>query len=151
MPRSTARTSVRVIGIALAALAGLFALVVAASVALIESEEVVVIETRDADGDVHRARIWVVDHLGSPWVAPGNRNNGWFQRLMVAPRVVLVRGDRRSCHIAAVVRDDEARPILELFLEKYASVIRVTSLLNFVLEPGADNDPAMFAVRLDPC
>jgi hypothetical protein len=151
MARSASRSSLRVVGIALAALTGLFAIVVVASVALIESEEVVVIETRDADDEIHRARIWVVDHLGSPWVAPGNRSNGWFQRLLVTPRVVLIREGRRSCYLAVVVRDEKSLPILELFLEKYASVIRVTSLLNFILEPGGDSDAEIFSVRLDPC
>ena len=61
---------------------------------------------------------------------------------------MLVRGDRSRCYVAKVVRDDEARPILERFVEKYASVIRVTSLLNFILEPR-DDDPAMLASVLN--
>ena len=140
----------RRVGIVVGILAGLFLLVIAASVALIESGEVVVIYTRDSSGGLHRARVWVLDHDGRPWVAPGNRSNAWFQRLLADPRVELVRSGVRSCHVATVVESPAAIPVLELLLEKYASVIRVTGLLNRLLDPAGDPSPPV-AVRLDPC
>ena len=140
----------RRIGIGAASLVGLFLLVIAGSVALIESGEVVVIHTRDAAGETHIARVWVVDHEGRPWVAPGNRSNAWFQRLLVDPKVELSRSGVRSCYVASVREGPAAVPILERFLEKYASVIRATAILNRLLEPGAD-DSLPLAVRLEPC
>ncbi len=135
--------------IAAGSLAGLSLIVVLASVALIESEEVIIIHTRDASGETHTARVWIVDHQGRQWVAPGNRSNAWFQRLLADPRVEIERDGKRSCHVAAIVESPDSIPVLERFLEKYASVIRVTGLLNRLLEPGGDETPPV-AVRLDP-
>jgi hypothetical protein len=131
-------------------LAGLFVLAIGVSVALIESGEVVVIYTRNSEGELHSARLWVVDHEGHQWVAPGNRSNAWFQYLIVQPRVELVRSAIRSCRVATVVESPASIPVLEVFLEKYSSVIRATSLLNRILEPSGDDSPPV-AVRLDAC
>ena len=144
------KLSWRRVGIVAASLVGVFLLTIAGSVALIESGEVVVIHTRDAAGETHAARIWIVDHEGRQWVAPGNRSNAWFQRLSADPKVELVRAGVRSCHLAAVVESPASIPVLERFLQKYASVIRATGLLNLILEPGGDETPPV-AVRLDPC
>lgn len=140
----------RRVGMVAGTLAGLFLLVIAASVALVESGEVVVIHTRDTGGEFHRSRVWVLDHNDRQWVAPGNRSNAWFQRLVADPRVELIRSGVRSCHVAAVVESPASLPVLELFLQKYAAVIRATSLLNRLLEPTGDESPPV-AVRLDPC
>lgn len=138
------------LGIAVAVVLGLVLLILGGSVALIESGEVVVIHTRDADGGSHATRVWVLDHAGRQWVAPGNRTNAWFQRLLANPQLDMVREGGRACYVAAIVESPESIPVLERVLEKYASVIRVTTLLNFVLEPEGD-DTAPVAVRLDPC
>jgi hypothetical protein len=140
----------RRIGIGVACLSGLFLLIIAGSVALIESEEVVVIHTRDAAGEVHTARVWVVDHEGQQWVAPGNRSNAWFQRLLADPKVEVARSGRSACYLASVLEGPAAVPILERFLEKYASVIRATAILNRLLEPGGDESPPL-VVQLSPC
>lgn len=140
----------RRVGIIAATLLALFVLVIAGSVALIESGEVVVLHTRDAAGETHFARVWIVDHDGREWVAPGNRSNAWFQRLVTDPQVELVRSGARSCRVAAVVDGAASIPVLEQFLKKYASVIQATTLLNRILEPGGDSSPPV-AVRLDPC
>ena len=140
----------RRIALAATGLVGVFLVVIAGSVGLIESGEVVVLYTTDADGGSHAARVWVVDYADRQWVAPGNRSNAWFQRLLVAPRVELVRRDARSCHLAVVVDGDASVPMLERFLEKYAFQLRATGLLNRLLEPGGDTSPPV-AVRLDPC
>jgi hypothetical protein len=140
----------RRIGILAAVLLGLVLLAIAGSLALVESGEVVVIHTRDADGETHSARVWVLDHEGRQWIAPGNRSNAWFQRLSADPKVELVRSGERACYVATVVETPASIPVLERFLEKYASVIRATALLNFILEPEGDESPPV-AVRLDPC
>jgi hypothetical protein len=141
---------VRRIAIAVVGLVAVFLLTIAGSVAMIESGEVVTLYTEDADGGSHAARIWVVDYEARQWVAPGNRSNGWFQRLLVEPRVELVRSGVRSCQRAVAVEGDASVPALERFLEKYASQLRATGLLNRLLEPGGDSSPPV-AVRLDPC
>ena len=128
----------------------LFVLVIGTSVALIESGEVVVIHTRDSDGELHSARVWVVDHEGHQWVTPGNRSNAWFQWLLADPRVELVRSGVRSCRVATIVESPASIPVLEVFLEKYSSVIRATGLLNLLLEPTGDESPPV-AVRLGAC
>lgn len=139
--------------IVLTGLAGLgvaVLLVIAAAVTLIESEEVVVLRTRDEGGEMHAVRVWIADFEDAQWVAPGNRSNAWFQRLLADPRVELSRGGRTTCHVAVVVEEPGSIPVLEAFLEKYASVVAATGLLNRLLEPEGDPTPAV-AVRLDPC
>ena len=143
-------TTARRLGIALAIVASLFLIAVAGSVALIESQEVVVIRTTDTEGEAHSARVWVVDYEGGAWVAPGNRTNGWFQRLLLNPRVELTRSGTRRCYTGTVVEGPAALPVLERFLEKYRSVIRVTGFLNRLLEPRGDPSEPV-AVRLSPC
>lgn len=137
-------------GIAIGILVCLFVLAIGTSVALIESGEVVTIRTRDSDGELHGARVWIVDHEGHQWVAPGNRSNAWFQRLIAGPRVKLVRSGVRSCRVATVVESPASIPVLEVFLEKYSSIIRATGLLNRLLEPSGDDSPPV-VVRLGPC
>ncbi len=143
-------TAARRFGFALAIAASLFLVAVVASVALVESEEVVVIRTIDGEGHARSARVWVVDYEGATWVAPGNRSNGWFQRLLLEPRVELTRSGTRTCYIASAVEGAAALPVLERFLEKYRSVIRVTGFLNRLLEPRGDPTEPV-AVRLRPC
>ena len=140
----------RRVGIVVASIAGLFVLMIAGAVALIESGEVVVLHTRDAVGATHAVRVWILDHEGRQWVAPGNRSNAWFQRLSTDSKVELVRSGERSCYVAAVVESPASIPVLQRFLQKYASVMRATALLNLILEPAGDPTPPV-AVRLDPC
>jgi len=128
----------------------MFLVAVVASVTLIESQEVVVIRTTDTEGHAHSARVWVVDYEGAVWVAPGNRTNGWFQRLLLDPRVELTRAAMRRCYIATAIEGPAALPVLQRFLEKYRSVIRVTGFLNRLLEPRGDPSEPV-AVRLSPC
>ncbi len=123
---------------------------IAGAVALIESGEVVVLHTRDSAGATHAVRVWILDHEGRQWVAPGNRSNAWFQRLSTDSKVELVRSGVRSCYVAAVVESPASIPVLQRLLQKYASVMRATALLNLILEPGGDPSPPV-AVRLDPC
>jgi hypothetical protein len=69
---------------------------------------------------------------------------------MADPRVELVRSGVRSCRVATVVESPASIPVLEVFLEKYSSVIRATGLLNLLLEPAGDQSPPV-AVRLGAC
>ncbi len=144
------RPGLKRLGIACVVVAAAFVAAVAASIALIESQEVVVIRTVAADGESHSTRVWVADHEGAPWIAPGNRTNGWFLRLLENPRLELERSGVTRCYRATVVEGEQAITALRVFLAKYQSVIRVTGFLNRLLEPAGDPSPPV-AVRLDPC
>ena len=139
----------RRLAIAAACLAGLLLLPILASLALIESEEVVRLHSRDSSGERYTTRVWIIDYEGRWWVAPGNRSNAWFQRLLVDPRVEIDRDGRHGCFTAAIVESPDSIPVLESLVEKYATVMRATSLLNLLLEPEGDDTPPV-AVRLDP-
>ena len=139
----------RRLGIAAGSLVALLLLAILASLALVESEEVIRLHTRDASGETYTTRVWIVDYEGRSWVAPGNRSNAWFQRLLVDPTVEIERDGSRACFRAAIVKSPNSIPVLERLLEKYDAVIRATGLLNLLLEPGGDESPAV-AIRLDP-
>lgn len=65
-----------------------------------ESGEVVVITTQDAAGVTHDTRLWIVDHDGSAWLRSGSTQSGWYQRLIVNPRINVQRGDASFIAIA---------------------------------------------------
>ena len=98
----------------------LLALLGVAYYGLVESGEVVVLETRDAAGAAHETRLWVVDHEGFAWLRTGDPKNPWLARLRANPEVAVTRaGVRREYR--AVPSDDPALRdrINALTLEKY--------------------------------
>jgi hypothetical protein len=102
-------------------LAGLLALglsIVGTQYIASESGEVVVLQTRDEAGAVHRTRLWVVDHDGSAWLRAGNPSGGWFPRLSTRPDVVVVRGGE-SLAWRAVPTPEARDTINDLMHEKY--------------------------------
>ena len=119
---------VRVLGV-LAALVLALAIFYAA---LAESGEVVVLETRDARGVVHKTRLWVVDHEGAAWLRTGDPASPWLARLRVNPEVVVTRNGERREYRATVVEDPATRgSINALVLEKYGwreSVLRAAMM-----------------------
>jgi len=73
------------------------AVAVLAGVALLtywagEQTEVVVLRTRDAAGQPHETKMWVVDHQGDPWVRVAKPSRRWYRRLLDDREVELVRG-----------------------------------------------------------
>jgi len=87
--------------------------------ALAESGEVVVLETRDAAG-AHRTRLWVVDDAGAAWLRTGDPTSPWLARLRANPDVAVTRGGERREYRALLVEDAAARErINALTLEKY--------------------------------
>jgi hypothetical protein len=141
----------RTLCVTVGALLGLFVVSALASLALIESQEVVVLTSYDERGTAISTRVWIVDYERAQFVAPGNATNAWFHRLVANPRAQLQRGDATSCRRAVVLEGDAAVPVLEQFLRKYSAVLAATSLLNRILEPGGDDGSAPLVLRLDPC
>ena len=111
---------------------------------LAESGEVVVLETRDAAGELHATRLWVVDHDGFAWLRTGEAQAPWLARLRANPEVAVTRAGQRRPYRAVVVEDAETRErINALELEKYGwreEVLRVAGM------HPADTTP----IRLEP-
>jgi hypothetical protein len=100
--------------------------------ALVESAEVVVLETRDAGGAAHETRLWVVDHDGAAWLRTGDPTSPWLARLRARPEVAVTRQGARREYRAVVVEEPAARErINALTLEKYGwreSLLRATGM-----------------------
>ena len=113
---------------ALVGAAALLAVLALFYLALAESAEVVVLETRDAGGASHETRLWVVDHDGVAWLRTGDPESPWLARVRAHPEVVVTRNGERRPFRATPVEDDTTRArINALTLEKYGwreSVLR---------------------------
>ena len=58
----------------------------------LESGEVVVLRTHDADGAVHENRVWLAsDESGVLWIEAANPDRSWYRELQVRPEVEVVR------------------------------------------------------------
>jgi hypothetical protein len=95
-------------------------IVVLAGLQMFASEvgEVVVVTTRDAAGDPHRTRIWVVDHDGAQWIRSGSESSGWFARLREQPTLELDRAGSHESYNVVVVPEATAM-VNELMAKKY--------------------------------
>lgn len=133
------RKLVRIVaGIALA-----LVLLAGAYLVMAESGEVVVLETRDAEG-AHETRVWVVDDAGSAWLRTGDEKAAWLARLRTNPEVAVTRGGQRGEYRAVPVDDPATRDrINQLTLEKYGLAERI---LRAVMMDPAGATP----IRLEP-
>ncbi|MEM1436194.1 MAG: hypothetical protein AAGG11_19220 [Pseudomonadota bacterium] len=94
-------------------------LVFAAEYYASESGEVVVLETRDADGNPMETRLWVVDYDGDPWLRAGSAGSGWAERITAAETVAVTRNNIRRSYRPDP--DPAAREeVNRLMAEKYA-------------------------------
>ncbi len=111
----------RRVWIALVSIAGLFALFIALVFGLSEfGGEVVTLETRDAEGQPQRTRLWVVDHQGHAWLRSGAPESDWFLRLEADANVSVTRNGTTAAYRAEPVRDPGMRDrIHALMAEKY--------------------------------
>lgn len=124
----------------LTAVVGLLLAAVLLQVIASESGEVVVLETREGDGQA-RTRLWVVEDDGHLWLR-GGASSGWQQRLLAQPLVNLERGGVRNSYRAEPEPTRTAR-INALMAEKYGW--RDTVVGWFVGDRSSD-----IAVRLVP-
>lgn len=60
--------------------------------------EVVTLDRAEANGDVSRVRIWIVDSDGMSWIEHGEAESPWITRLSESPNIVLARGGRTSTY-----------------------------------------------------
>ncbi|MAE94636.1 MAG: hypothetical protein CL910_08255 [Deltaproteobacteria bacterium] len=138
----------------------LVAVLCLAGYALIESGEVIVLQTLDESDDPHRTRLWVLDYDGDPWIGKADSANaGWVARLHAEPRVDLLREGQNECRravfmgegdLSSEVRDEMKR----LFEEKYRTPMVGAKILGavFGLVLGGDDEaPAPELIRLVPC
>jgi hypothetical protein len=133
------RTLVRL----LAGLALVLVLLALGYLAMAESGEVVVLETRDAAGP-HETRVWVVDDAGATWLRTGDAKSAWLQRLRANPEIAVTRSGRRGEYRAVPIDDAATRDrINQLTLEKYGLAERI---LRAVMMDPAGATP----IRLEP-
>lgn len=111
--------------------------------AMVESGEVVLLETRDASG-VYETRVWVVDDGGYAWLRTGNPESPWLTRLRANPEVAVTRGGERRDYLALPMEDPATRDrINQLTLEKYGTAEKILRAL--MMDPTRATP-----IRLDP-
>ena len=105
---------------------GLLAALVALAVALLvasEIDEVVVLHTRDAEGEMASVRLWIVDLDGEQWLRAGGVERGWFRRVRAQPEVTLERDGERGEFRAVVIDEPAARERVDAAMrEKYGTI-----------------------------
>ncbi len=111
-----------------------------------EFGEVVVVESRDAEGQARRTRVWIVDDADVAWIR-GSPSSGWVQRALANPEVLMTRRGSERHFRAVPERDRGTRErVNALMREKYRLRDRYIALtlgdpdrsgvLPFRLEPG---------------
>lgn len=134
-----------VAGIVIGALIGLLGLMMGGQYLASEAGEVVVIESRDAEGQARHTRIWVVDDAGVQWIR-GKPESGWVQRVLADFEIRVERGGVEKSYRAVPDRDPQARQrVNALMRDKYGIADRYvavtlgdsdrSSVLPFRLEP----------------
>jgi hypothetical protein len=114
----------------------------AVTVAALEGREVVVVRTRDANGQSRATRTWVADADGAMLIEAANPERPFLRDLAREPAVELERaGAIRRCRAAIVPNPDGHARIRALLAAKYGWADRWIALL-------ADTRRS-FAVRLD--
>jgi hypothetical protein len=107
-----------------------------------EIGEVVVLQTRDADGSARHTRLWIVEDAGQAWLRAGQASQ-WLENLRERPDVVLERAGEPQRYRAVVVDDPATRErVHALMAEKYGIPDRIIDAIR--------DYPASRAIRLDP-
>ena len=105
-----------------AAVAALFSIAFGAVTwAALESAEVVVLRTFDADGIAHASRVWIADdEEGRAWIEAAEPQKPFYVRLVARPEVELLRGGETHAMRAVAFPGAEGhRRIRELLAAKY--------------------------------
>lgn len=137
--RESGRMMRLLVGIAIAVLAAIFA--VLGHLALIEiGREVVTLRTPRPDGTWKVTRLWIVDEGSSAWLHSAGAE--WVARFAGNPIVEVVRGGATRRYRANALPGPHAR-VDQLLREKYGVADR---WVRFI---GPDNEETV-AVRLDP-
>jgi hypothetical protein len=105
-----------------AAAAGLFMIAFGAVTwAALESAEVVVLRTFDADGTAYESRVWIADdEEGAVWIEAAEAQKPFYLRLLARPDVELMRdGTTLAMSAAALPGEAGHRRIRDLLAAKY--------------------------------
>lgn len=129
-----------------------FGALIGAAYLLIESGEVIVLHTADAQGAAFQTRLWVVDHQGRPWVGTTDpEHTTWVARLRTHPMVEFEREDVRECRLAVFVNDPAVRArVNELYDEKYRIPLYGSRLLKIIGGIRRDVEEQVL-ISLEPC
>jgi len=114
---SSNRTLKRVV-----AVAGLFAIAFGALTwAALESAEVVVLRTFDADGTAYESRVWIADdEEGRAWIEAAEPRKAFYLRLIGRPEVELLRaGATQTMRVVPLAGAEGHRLIRALLAAKY--------------------------------
>jgi hypothetical protein len=115
---SSSRKSLGLVAVA----AGLAAIVFGAVTwAALESAEVVVLRTFDADGKAHESRVWIADdEEGRVWIEAAESQKPFYLRLIARPEVELLRaGETKVMRASAFPGEEGHRRIRDLLAAKY--------------------------------
>jgi hypothetical protein len=98
----------------------LFGMLAAITLVALESQEVVVLRTFGPAGDVHEARLWVVDDAGETWVEVAEGGKEFYRRMVANPDIEVVRRGA-AARYRAVPDDSRAAHdrVRALLAEKY--------------------------------
>lgn len=89
--------------------------------AALESAEVVVLRTFDADGTAHESRVWIADDEdGRAWIEAAEPQKPFYLRLLARPEVELLRaGETQSMRAVPLPGPEGHRRIRDLLAAKY--------------------------------
>lgn len=108
----------KLVGKLLAALVGIFVLVMGIQMIASETGEVVVVTTQAADDTSAETRLWVVDRDGQTYLRAGSPAAGWYGRLVASPSITVER-DGVAASYRAVSSPDDTSAVNELMAQKY--------------------------------
>lgn len=109
--------TLKLLGLAVLAAAGLFA---AITLAALEIPEVVVVRTRDPSGGMRTTRTWIADADGLAWIEAANPEREFYRSIVADPDIELERhGALRRYHAVPLANPDGHRLIRRLLAEKY--------------------------------
>lgn len=110
----------------------------------LESREVVVLRTFDADGRTRATRVWIAeDASGSRWIEAASPERPWLHDIAARPEVELERsGATERCRAVPVPGEESHRLVRRLLREKYG--------LRDVLVGFLADTSRSVGVRLDP-
>ncbi|MBV1877949.1 MAG: hypothetical protein KUG79_09935 [Pseudomonadales bacterium] len=83
-----------------------------------ERIEVIELYTKDKTSHEQITRLWVVDYENAMYIRAGRVESGWYQRLLTAPRIKLLRNNKIASY-DAIPTSDHKDIINRLFLDKY--------------------------------
>ncbi len=129
------------VGKLLAALVGVFVLVMVIQMVASESGEVVVVTTQSADGTPATTRLWVVDREGQAFLRAGSPQAQWYGRIEANPTITVERNGVAASYRAVPSPDDTAA-VNELMAQKYGWADAYIGVMF-------SRDDSM-AIRLDP-